>query len=169
MPCFMQAAAAAAFKPTPASGWWGAKMFASAGLLEGMDQDQKQRERGFDEDLQTKVYMDAHIAQRQGKKGLGKSTTLKIAGGWFIKAKGTYALPVQPASPHQRLCLWVHRELRLEQLLTRKGLWARVQDAHMYVRCKAAISFGACAAALNCAKACGGGEVFLFSWRPHLM
>lgn len=55
-------------------------MFASAGLLEGMDQDQQQRKRGFDEDLQTKVYMDAHNAQRQGKKGLGKSDKLKIAG-----------------------------------------------------------------------------------------
>lgn len=81
-----QAAAAAAFTPTPATGWWGAKMFMSAGLLEGMDQDQKSRERGFDEDLQTKVYMDAHNAQRQGKKGLGKSTTLKIAGVFGQKA-----------------------------------------------------------------------------------
>jgi hypothetical protein len=80
-PVFLQAAAAAAFKPTPTTGWWGAKMFASAGLLEGMNQDQQQRERGFDEDLQTKVYMDAHNMQRVGKKGLGKSTTLKIAGG----------------------------------------------------------------------------------------
>lgn len=59
----------------------------SAGLLEGMDDDdddqqqQRKRKRGFDEDLQTKVYMDAHNAQRQGKKGLGKSRTLKIAGG----------------------------------------------------------------------------------------
>lgn len=75
----VQAAAVAAFSPTPAEGWWGAKMFMSAGLLEGLEQKQ-QRERGFDEDLQTKVYMDAHNAQRQGKKGLGKSSTLKIAG-----------------------------------------------------------------------------------------
>lgn len=83
----VQAAAAANFKPTPATGWWGAKMFSSAGLLEGMDQEQQQRERGFDEGLQTKLYMDAHNAQRQGKKGLGKSSTLKIAGGcagWWL-------------------------------------------------------------------------------------
>lgn len=84
----VQAAAAANFKPTPATGWWGARMFSSAGLLEGMDQEQQQRERGFDEDLQTKVYMDAHNAQRQGKKGLGKSSTLKIAGGCGVVPAG---------------------------------------------------------------------------------
>eukprot|EP00878_Enallax_costatus_P014914 GHUV01015614.1.p1 GENE.GHUV01015614.1~~GHUV01015614.1.p1 ORF type:complete len:348 (+),score=161.67 GHUV01015614.1:659-1702(+) len=71
-----------AFKQTPATGWWGAKMFTSAGLLESIEDEQKQRQRTtFDEDMQTRVYMAAHDAQRQGKKGLGKSTTLNIAGG----------------------------------------------------------------------------------------
>jgi hypothetical protein len=58
-------------------------MFASAGLLEGLDEQQQQqqrRERGFDEDLQAKVFTDAHNTQRQGRKGLGKSSTLKIVG-----------------------------------------------------------------------------------------
>jgi hypothetical protein len=69
-----------AFKPTPADGWWGAKMFASAGLLEGAEQEQKQRQRTtFDEDMQAKVYMAAHDAQRQGKRGIGKRA-IKIAG-----------------------------------------------------------------------------------------
>lgn len=71
-----------AFKPTPATGWWGAKMFASAGLLESIEDEDKQRQRTtFDEDTQTRVYMAAHNAQRQGRGGIGKSTTLKIAGG----------------------------------------------------------------------------------------
>jgi hypothetical protein len=78
-------------------------MFASAGLLEGMDQDHKQRERGFDEDLQTKVYMDAHNAQRQGKKGLGKSTTLKIAGGWVDGWVAAPCAAVGAAADAQRL------------------------------------------------------------------
>lgn len=59
-------------------------MFTSAGLLEGLDQEQQQKQRQrttFDEDMQTRVYMEAHDAQRQGRRGLGKSTTLKIAGG----------------------------------------------------------------------------------------
>jgi hypothetical protein len=69
------------FKPTPSSGWWGAKMFASAGLLEGLEQEQEQRKRTtFDEDMQAKVYMAAHDAQRQGKRGIGKRA-IKIAGG----------------------------------------------------------------------------------------
>lgn len=58
-------------------------MFSSAGLLEGIDEEQQQKQRQrttFDEDMQTAVYMAAHDSQRQGKRGLGKSTTLKIAG-----------------------------------------------------------------------------------------
>lgn len=81
-----------AFKPTPSSGWWGAKMFASAGLLEGLEQQQAQAQgqggqqqprrarTTFDEELQTRVYMAAHDAQRQGKRGIGKAGALKIAG-----------------------------------------------------------------------------------------
>jgi hypothetical protein len=55
-------------------------MFASAGLLEGAEQEQKQRQRTtFDEDMQAEVYMAAHDAQRQGKRGIGKRA-IKIAG-----------------------------------------------------------------------------------------
>jgi hypothetical protein len=46
-----------AFKATPASGWWGARMFVSAGLLEGLSEEQQQQQRQrqtFDEDLQVR-------------------------------------------------------------------------------------------------------------------
>jgi hypothetical protein len=87
-------AAAAAFQPTPAKGWWGASMFASAGLLEGMEEAAQHvaRERqGFDEDTQADLYMKTHEAQRQGRRGLGKSTTLKIAGGAWAGKKVAFA------------------------------------------------------------------------------
>lgn len=73
----------AAFTPTPLAGWWGASTFKSAGTLEGLSEPDaaamKQR-KTFTEDTQTNLYMAVHGAQTQGKKGLGKSSTIKIAG-----------------------------------------------------------------------------------------
>jgi hypothetical protein len=81
------------FKPTPGEGWWGAKLFASAGCLGGLDEaaEHVSRERKtFNEDDQTALYMSAHDKQRQGRRGLGKSTTLKIAGGKWEGTKVTF-------------------------------------------------------------------------------
>lgn len=84
------------FKPTPATGWWGAKYFMSAGALESLEDEQRElqekrlqegggegkaQRRGFDEDDQAALYMQAHEHQRVGRHGLGKGSTLKIAGG----------------------------------------------------------------------------------------
>ena len=78
-PSFTATAPAIPFVQTPASGWWGAKKFKSAGVLEGMDQPQSkaQAERQqFDEDDQTNLYMAAQNLKTSGKKGLGtKSQT----------------------------------------------------------------------------------------------
>ncbi len=54
----------APFVPTPAAGWWGAKQFASAGLLEGSDEAgehvKKERE-AFNEDDQEQLYHKAQV------------------------------------------------------------------------------------------------------------
>ena len=73
-PAFAATVPAVPFVPTPASGWWGAKKFKSAGVMEGMDQPQNkaQSERQqFDEDDQTNLYMAAQNLKTSGKKGLG--------------------------------------------------------------------------------------------------
>ena len=65
------------FVQTPASGWWGAKRFRSAGALEGIDQPQSQAERQqFDEEDQTNLYMAAQNAKTSAKKGLGIKSQL---------------------------------------------------------------------------------------------
>lgn len=67
------------FVQTPASGWWGAKKFKSAGVMEGMDQPQNkaQSERQqFDEDDQTNLYMAAQNLKTSGKKGLGNKSQI---------------------------------------------------------------------------------------------
>jgi hypothetical protein len=70
----------AAFVKTPSSGWWGANMFKSVGCLEGL-KDQKNQERGFNEDDQTRIFNAAHAGKTQGKVGLGQGTgTVKVAG-----------------------------------------------------------------------------------------
>lgn len=73
-PAFTAPAPAALFVQTSASGWWGAKKFTSAGVMEGMDhpQSKAQAERQqFDEDDQTNLYMAAQNLKTSGKKGLG--------------------------------------------------------------------------------------------------
>ena len=73
-PAFTATGPAVTFVQTPASGWWGAKKFTSAGVMEGMDQPQNksQSERQqFDEDDQTNLYMAAQNLKTSGKKGLG--------------------------------------------------------------------------------------------------
>ena len=73
-PAFTATVPAVPFVQTPASGWWGAKKFKSAGVMEGMDQPQikAQSERQqFDEDDQTNLYMAAQNLKTSGKKGLG--------------------------------------------------------------------------------------------------
>ena len=50
------------FQPTPTEGWWGAARFISAGCLEGLTQDERQRQRViFDEDMQ--VGGSLHLGQ----------------------------------------------------------------------------------------------------------
>ncbi|GBF93587.1 hypothetical protein Rsub_06307 [Raphidocelis subcapitata] len=91
------------FVPTPATGWWGAKTFSSAGRLEGMEdeQPQQQAEAGaappskaraaFDEDTQAALYNKLQAAQRQGKRGLAGRGEIKIAGGNWEGQKTTFA------------------------------------------------------------------------------
>ncbi|KAF8062046.1 TMN7 [Scenedesmus sp. PABB004] len=93
------AASFKAFKPTPPTGWWGAKMFASAGLLEGLEEEGERQRTTFDEDKQTAVYMAAHATQRQGKRGLGKRG-LKIAGGNWEGSKVTFDDPPGDGQDH---------------------------------------------------------------------
>ena len=73
-------------------------MFASAGLLESLEQQPPQKggsssaaaRTTFDEDMQAAVYMAAHDAQRKGRGGLGRSSKLKIAGGGWKGSKVTF-------------------------------------------------------------------------------
>lgn len=71
------------FKPTPASGWWGAAYFTSAGAMGALEEEMEalHEKVGFNENDQEKLYMLCHDHQRVGKKGLGKSSVLKIEGG----------------------------------------------------------------------------------------
>ena len=70
------------FTATPKEGWWGCRMFISAGCLDGMKKDIKASERAeFTEAQQEKLYHDAHAGKSQGKIGLGqRSGTMKIGG-----------------------------------------------------------------------------------------
>ena len=73
-PAFTATVPAVPFVQTPASGWWGAKKFKSAGVLEGMEQPQSKlhsERQQFDEDDQTNLYMAAQTLKTSGKKGLG--------------------------------------------------------------------------------------------------
>ncbi|KAL6753686.1 hypothetical protein V8C86DRAFT_445177 [Haematococcus lacustris] len=80
-----------AFVATPRTGWWGASYWVSAGPLEGLEQQEGQRCRQtFNEDDQAALYMQAHAHKRQGLKGLGKSTTLKVAGGQWQGSRTTF-------------------------------------------------------------------------------
>ena len=68
-------------------------MFVSAGILEGLEEAEEsvQRQRQeFTEATQENLYMRTHDAQRQGRRGLGKSQTLKIAGGKWEGKKTTF-------------------------------------------------------------------------------
>jgi len=98
-----EARAAEPFTPTPISGWWGAKMFASAGRLEGTEEEVEQKGQkaaadgekpgkqraAFDEDMQAALYNKLQAAQRQGKRGMGKAA-VKIAGGNWEGKKTTF-------------------------------------------------------------------------------
>ena len=78
-PAFTATVPAVPFVQTPASGWWGAKKFKSAGVMEGMEQPQSkaQSERQqFDEDDQTNLYMAAQNLKTSGKKGLGTKSQI---------------------------------------------------------------------------------------------
>lgn len=79
---------AADFVPTPATGWWGARRFASAGCLEGLTEKrqeaaaaQRAGRQQFNEGDQEKLYMEAHAGKTQGRVGLGQGTgTVKVGG-----------------------------------------------------------------------------------------
>lgn len=86
------------FKQTPKTGWWGAAYFLSAGAMEGMedeeetdkDKEKKTQGEGFKEADQEALYMLCHDHQRVGKRGLGKSTKLKIEGGNWEGSKKVF-------------------------------------------------------------------------------
>jgi hypothetical protein len=68
-------------------------MFVSAGILEGIEEAKEhlqQQRQEFTEATQENLYMRTHDAQRQGRRGLGKSQTLKIAGGKWEGKKTTF-------------------------------------------------------------------------------
>lgn len=49
-----------AFKPTPATGWWGAGYFRSVGAMGGVEEEKAkvdEEKLGFDEDDQAALYM----------------------------------------------------------------------------------------------------------------
>ena len=64
---------AAGFVPTVLAGWWGAKWFAAAGLLEGLSQKTQTYEEGFKMADQEKLYMRAQFQRNRGGTGLGSS------------------------------------------------------------------------------------------------
>lgn len=71
------AAALRAFKPTPTTGWWGAKRFISSGALGSTmmppePQAKDAEAPGFTEATQEGLYMALHNAKTSGKTGLGK-------------------------------------------------------------------------------------------------
>ena len=73
-PAYESTAPSVPFVATPATGWWGAKKFKSAGCLEGLHQQQTKVQpdrQEFDEDDQTKLYMAAQNLKTSGKRGLG--------------------------------------------------------------------------------------------------
>ncbi|GAX78692.1 hypothetical protein CEUSTIGMA_g6130.t1 [Chlamydomonas eustigma] len=100
------------FKPTPSTGWWGALYFRSVGSMGDLEKDlnkegdeledevegkghaapsgRSNKRQAFDEGDQEALYMRAHDLQRVGKRGLGKSDTLKIAGGKWEGTKKTF-------------------------------------------------------------------------------
>lgn len=84
----------AAFKATPAAGWWGAKRFMSAGCLEGLSEQKdtaaKERQE-FNEADQEALYNTTQNAKTEHKKGLGASALIgKVAGAKWTGAKITF-------------------------------------------------------------------------------
>ncbi len=67
----------APFSSTPASGWWGASRFRSAGCLEGLEhtaEHVKKERQTFTEQTQEDLYTATQAAKVTAKKGLGTSS-----------------------------------------------------------------------------------------------
>jgi hypothetical protein len=94
-PVIVSAAPQYEFRPTEMAGWWGAKVFAPAGCLEGMEKDVKRdndKERAaFDEDEQARIWTAAQAGKTQGKVGLGQGTgTIKVGGVKWAGSRVTF-------------------------------------------------------------------------------
>ncbi len=64
----------------PPEGWWGGGVFVWAGRLGGIMR-QADKQRGFNEDDQVKLYSDTHDGATSGRQGLGiRSLPPKVAG-----------------------------------------------------------------------------------------
>jgi hypothetical protein len=67
----------APFRSTPASGWWGAARFRSAGCLEGLEhtaEHVKKERQSFTEQTQEDLYTATQAAKTSAKKGLGTAS-----------------------------------------------------------------------------------------------
>ena len=85
----------AALRPTPSSGWWGCHVFRSAGAMDSSPLKKKtvdDKENGFSEEQQAKIYEAAQMGKTSGKTGLGKGKrgTIKIVGPVWKGSKLTF-------------------------------------------------------------------------------
>lgn len=83
-------------RPTPRDGWWGCKLFLSAGCMSGaaLELPVKDSERdGFSESQQARIYENAQKGKSTGKTGLGKGKrgTIKIQGLAWEGRKTTFS------------------------------------------------------------------------------
>ena len=97
----LAAAHSASFVPTVLAGWWGAKWFAAAGLLEGLSQKTQTYEDGFKMADQEKLYMRAQFQRNRGGTGLGSSgrdlPKANLGKDWAGSKKTDFADPVAGA------------------------------------------------------------------------
>lgn len=81
--------------PTPKDGWWGCKLFCSAGSMSGAALElpvQDKNGKGFSESQQASIYEQAQSGKTIGKTGLGKGKrgTIKIDGMVWEGKKTTF-------------------------------------------------------------------------------
>ena len=82
--------------PTPKDGWWGCKLFSSAGCMSGaaLELPVKDKDgKGFSESQQENIYARAQSGKTVGKTGLGKGKrgTIKIDGVAWAGTKTTFS------------------------------------------------------------------------------
>ncbi len=82
--------------PTPSDGWWGCKLFSSAGCMSGAALElpvKDKKDKGFSESQQENIYERAQSGKTVGKTGLGKGKrgTIKIDGVAWSGKKTTFS------------------------------------------------------------------------------